>query len=143
MLRLARALIGTLAMTAAAILIEGCTVTVHTSPATSDTPTPPPRSASAPAVADTPKPVDADAQFTIMLPDIAGETPAAAEWRDLRKLGHATCTMIDNGGTMEDMADLLVSEGIDPESRTGRLAMAAMVVATETYCPEHSGFFNR
>lgn len=83
----------------------------------------------------------ADERFEAMVPDISGETPTDAEWYELKRLGKNTCEAISNGAGRDDIIQLMLDSGVKPESRTGYLAMAAMVVASETYCPEHSGFF--
>lgn len=97
--------------------------------------------AAAPEPEETVEALSADDRFDEMLPVIAKETPSAGELYELRRLGHNTCDAIDRGVEKEDMISLMLSEGISPTSRTGRLTMAAMVVGTNVYCPEHQAFF--
>jgi len=112
-------------------------------------PTPAPVTAAVTAPASTAAPVQQatvvsespDDRFDALIPVLSKEMPTAAEMTSLRALGHTTCNSIDKGVTKDKLIAVMIGQSISPSSRTGMLIMAAMVAATGTYCPQHTGFF--
>lgn len=131
-----------LALVAALALLSGCSpVKEAAAPAPTVTVTQSTPDVAASTVADDSATLTDDEKFDMMLPDIADERPTATELVELRNLAHITCDSIDDGVGKMTVIELMIGQGIEPDSRVGRLTMAAMVVGVEVYCPEHRGFF--